>query len=75
MEASLEKRMLMLARELAVSHGTLFAATLLAEANVPLKRALIALARQRGAGNFDEMGPVEGSSVERLRAFPLNKGR
>ena len=44
MDASLEERMLRLAQELAISHGTFFAAALLADMNVPLRTALVALA-------------------------------
>lgn len=45
MDASLEERMLRLAQELAISHGTFFAAALLAEMNVPLPLALASLSR------------------------------
>ena len=48
MDAFLENKMLILARELAYSHGTFFAAALLAEMGVSLPQALTALAR-RGA--------------------------
>jgi len=43
MDASLEERMLRLAQELAISHGTFFAAALLADIDVPLLKTLEAL--------------------------------
>lgn len=46
MDASLEERMLRLAQELAISHGTFFAAALLADVGVPFPVALVALGGQ-----------------------------
>ena len=45
MDASLDERMLRLAQELAISHGTFFAAALLADMNVPMPLALASLSR------------------------------
>jgi hypothetical protein len=44
MDAFFKKQMLTLASELATSHGTFFAAALLAEVGVPLQLALTTLA-------------------------------
>lgn len=51
MDAFREELMLRLARELAASHGTLFAAALLADMGVPLPLALAALGCRPRAPN------------------------
>lgn len=52
MDAFREELMLRLARELATSHGTLFAAALLADMGVPLQLALATLASRDPMDRF-----------------------
>lgn len=61
MEEFLEKQMLILARELATSHGTFFAAVFLADMNVSLPMALTALVYSPRPGNV--MHRTSGTSV------------
>lgn len=56
MDAFMEELMLRLARELASSHGTFFAAALLADMGVPLTLALTALACQPCATSLMHVG-------------------
>lgn len=69
MDASLEERMLRLAQELAISHGTFFAAALLADMDVPLSLALTVLA-------FPHSGPRwinrEKEAAMHARHLPYN---
>lgn len=71
MDAFREELMLRLARELAASHGTLFAAALLADMGVPLPLALAALACRSRARNV--MGAETCVAEAKAYHFPACK--
>lgn len=64
MDAYGEKNLLMLARELASSHGTFFAAALLADMGVPLRVALATLA-SRNPGSLTKFHSRRPRSIGR----------